>query len=177
MVLYIILFIVLLIIILLGVALIRAVLIKKECGDSKPYDMEKDGIDPKLHAEHLSRMIQVASVSRRGSNDLTKIYEMHKRLEELYPLIHSKLEVKDIDGALLYRWKGKDSAKAPVLLMSHHDVVEAVGEWKYPPFPELSQTAESGDEVLLIRKVRYVQYWKVWNIFCQKDFSLHGTFT
>lgn len=83
MVLYIILFIVLLIIILLGVALIRAVLIKKECGDSKPYDMEKDGIDPKLHAEHLSRMIQVASVSRRGSNDLTKIYEMHKRLEEI----------------------------------------------------------------------------------------------
>ena len=134
MVLYIILFIVLLIIILLGVALIRAVLIKKECGDSKPYDMEKDGIDPKLHAEHLSRMIQEASVSRRGSNDLTKIYEMHKRLEELYPLIHSKLEVKDIDGALLYRWKGKDSEKAPVLLMSHHDVVEAVGEWKYPPF-------------------------------------------
>lgn len=44
-------------------------------------------------------------------------------------MIHSKLEVKDIDGALLYRWKGKDSAKAPVLLMSHHDVVEAVGEW------------------------------------------------
>lgn len=121
-------------ILLLIAALIRTQLIKKECGNAKPYDMDKDGIAPEIHAEHLSKMIQVASVSRRGNNDLTKIYEMHKRLEELYPLIHKNLEITDIDGALLFRWKGKNPEKAPVLLMSHHDVVEAVGEWKYPPF-------------------------------------------
>ncbi len=123
-----------LILILLIIALIRSILIKKECGTEIPYNMDTDGINPSLHAENLSKMIQIDSVSRRGNDDLTKVYEMHKRLEELYPLIHSNLEVTDIDGALLYRWKGKDSAKPPVLLMSHHDVVEAVGEWKYPPF-------------------------------------------
>lgn len=122
------------ILLLLIIAFIHSIMIKKECGSETPYNMEKDSINPKLHAENLSKMIQVASVSRRGNDDLTTIYEMHKRLEELYPLIHSKLETKDIDGALLYRWKGKDSKKSPVLLMSHHDVVEAVGDWKYPPF-------------------------------------------
>ena len=123
-----------LIAILLFIALIRTEIIKKECGAEIPYNMEKEGINPSLHAERLSKMIQVASVSRRGNGDLTKIYEMHRRLEELYPLIHSRLEVKDIDGALLYKWKGKNRQKAPVLLMSHHDVVEAAGDWKYPPF-------------------------------------------
>ena len=87
-------------ILLLIAALIRTQLIKKECGNAKPYDMDKDGIAPEIHAEHLSKMIQVASVSRRGNNDLTKIYEMHKRLEELYPLIHKNLEITDIDGAV-----------------------------------------------------------------------------
>lgn len=123
-----------LIAILLFIALIHTEMIKKECGTEIPFDMEKEGINPRLHAEHLSKMIQIASVSRRENSDLTKIYEMHKRLEELYPLIHKSLEVKDIDGALLYRWKGKDKEKVPVLLMSHHDVVEATGNWKYPPF-------------------------------------------
>lgn len=107
-----------LIAILLFIALIRTEIIKKECGAEIPYNMEKEGINPSLHAERLSKMIQVASVSRRGNGDLTKIYEMHRRLEELYPLIHSRLEVKDIDGALLYKWKGKNRQKAPVLLMS-----------------------------------------------------------
>lgn len=121
-------------VLLLLIALIRTLMIKKECGDSRPYDMERDGIAPLQHAEHLSAMLQVPSVSRRGSTDLTEIYRMHERLEALYPRIHKSLSRVDLDGALLYHWKGQHPERQPILLMSHHDVVEAVGDWKYPPF-------------------------------------------
>ena len=57
------------ILILLGIAAIRAIVIKKEYGDDKPFDMEKDSIDWKTHAEHLSRIIQVPTVSIRGNTD------------------------------------------------------------------------------------------------------------
>ncbi|MEE0982323.1 MAG: M20/M25/M40 family metallo-hydrolase, partial [Acutalibacteraceae bacterium] len=51
----------------------------------------------------------------------------------LFPTVHEKLEKTEIDGNLLFKWKGKSSDK-PILIMSHQDVVEATGEWKYPPF-------------------------------------------
>lgn len=118
----------------LAIAFIRAIFIKKERVDGSPYDADREGIDASLHAQNLSKMLQVPCVSIRGSKDLSKIYDFHKRLEELYPQIHSKLEKVDIDGALLFKWKGLHSDKKPILLMSHQDVVEASGEWKYPPF-------------------------------------------
>ena len=37
------------------------------------------------------------------------------------------------DGSLLYKWAGNGKAE-PILLMSHHDVVEAGGEWEHEPF-------------------------------------------
>ena len=119
---------------LLLVAFIRAILIKKEHIDGTPYDMEKESIDANLHAQNLSKMLQVPCVSIRGSSDLTRIHEFHKILEELYPLIHSKLEKTDLDGALLFKWTGLHSEQKPILLMSHQDVVEASGVWKYPAF-------------------------------------------
>lgn len=39
-----------LIAILLFIALIRTEIIKKECGAEIPYNMEKEGINPSLHA-------------------------------------------------------------------------------------------------------------------------------
>lgn len=134
MLLYSIFFIILILLVLFGIAVINAIRLKKDYVNGKPYDTEKDGINPEKHAKNLSEMIQIPSVSVRGNSDLTYIYKMHEKLEELYPLIHSKLEKTDIDGALLYRWKGKNPDRLPILLMSHHDVVEATGEWKYPAF-------------------------------------------
>lgn len=122
------------ILILLGIAAIRAIVIKKEYGDDKPFDMKKDSIDWKTHAEHLSRIIQVPTVSIRGNTDKTQIYKLHDLFREIYPNIHRVCEVTDIDGALLFRWKGRDSSKRPILLMSHQDVVEATGKWQHEPF-------------------------------------------
>ena len=41
--------------------------------------------------------------------------------------------MEDFDGSLLIKWAGK-SSDAPILLMSHHDVVEACGAWTHQPF-------------------------------------------
>ena len=54
-------------------------------------------------------------------------------LEKLFPLVHEKLEKTEIDGNLLFYWKGESSEK-PILLMSHQDVVPAEGEWSHEPF-------------------------------------------
>lgn len=120
--------------VLFAICFIRAVKIKKPYPESKYFDEETDGINSKQHAEHLSKIIQVPTISLLGVKDNTQIYKMHELLEELYPLIHKNLEKIDIDGALLFRWKGKNSEAEPVLLMSHMDVVDATGKWKHPPF-------------------------------------------
>ena len=66
-------------------------------------------------------------------DEVEKYLEFHKVLEELFPLVHKELQKTEIDGNLLYYWKGKSSEK-PILLMSHQDVVPAEGEWIHAPF-------------------------------------------
>lgn len=108
---------------------------KKEFADDKPFDPYKDGIDCDTHAEHLSKIIQVPTVSIRGRNDNTEIYKFHDLLEQQYPNIHRVCECVDIDGALLFIWRGKDKNRNPICLMSHQDVVPADSEkWKYDAF-------------------------------------------
>lgn len=117
------------------IAVLRAVFMKKEFADDKPFDPYKDGIDCDTHAEHLSKIIQVPTVSIRGRNDNTEIYKFHDLLEQQYPNIHRVCERVDIDGALLFIWRGEDKNRNPICLMSHQDVVPADSEkWKYDAF-------------------------------------------
>ena len=81
----------------------------------------------------FSKMIQKETVSYNDVKDRTKFREFHALLKELFPSLFKVVTVEDFDGSLLLIWKGKSSEK-PILLMNHHDVVEAQGEWKYPPF-------------------------------------------
>ncbi len=85
------------------------------------------------YAEKLSQMVRVDTVSVPDTNQREKFLEFHRVLEELFPLVHQRLEKTEIDGNLLYFWKGKSSQK-PLVLMSHQDVVPAEGEWIHPPF-------------------------------------------
>ena len=86
------------------------------------------------YAEILSRLIRVETVSSRESNDISKFLEFHKVLREVFPNFFDTVECEEFEGSLLLKWKGTDSSLKPVMLMNHHDVVEASGEWKYPPF-------------------------------------------
>ena len=87
----------------------------------------------KEYAAELARLIRIETVSVLGQKDLSKFYELHALLRELFPELFAVCEVEDFDGSLLLRWKGKGNGE-PILLMNHHDVVEAPGEWRYPPF-------------------------------------------
>ncbi|MBR0353281.1 MAG: M20/M25/M40 family metallo-hydrolase [Oscillospiraceae bacterium] len=87
----------------------------------------------RIYAAKLSEMVKVETVSYHGIDQREKFLGFHKVLEELFPLVHAKLEKTEIDGNLLFCWKGK-SGERPVVLMSHQDVVPAEGEWLHGPF-------------------------------------------
>ena len=86
------------------------------------------------YAQILSGLIQAETVSDNGDKDLSKFEKFHQLLRETFPKLFSTVSVENFDGSLLLRWQGKDSGKQPLLLMSHHDVVEASGDWSHPPF-------------------------------------------
>ena len=119
-----------LLVLLLLIALARTLLTGAKRSDWAP---ERDPEREALCAEKLSKMVQVETVSRLGEEQREKFLCFHRRLEELFPLVHETLEKTEIDGNLLFFWKGQ-SAEKPVVLMSHQDVVPAEGEWKHPPF-------------------------------------------
>ena len=85
------------------------------------------------YGQRLSKMIQTETISSRYDTDRSKFYNFHKVLEELFPNIHARCEKHDFNGSLLFKWSGKGSS-APIMLMSHQDVVEAGGTWEHGAF-------------------------------------------
>lgn len=85
------------------------------------------------YAQGLSRLIQAETISTENQTDKAKFYAFHQLLREQFPDLFAACVFEDFDGSILLRWPGK-SAQAPILLMNHHDVVEANGSWTYPPF-------------------------------------------
>lgn len=82
-------------------------------------------------------MIQAETVSETGQTDVSKFRRFHGLLQELFPSVFRVCEFKDYNGSLLLRWPGKtkpDPSGQGLMLMNHHDVVSAGGEWKHPPF-------------------------------------------
>ena len=118
------------IVLLLLIAVVRTLLMPKKKSDYKANEDEKESL---RLAEKLSTMIKYDTTSHANIHEVDKFLGFHKVLEELFPLVHRNLEKTEIDGNLLFYWKGKSSEK-PILLMSHQDVVPAEGEWKHEPF-------------------------------------------
>ena len=119
-----------LVLLLLLISLVRTLFIPSRRSEYVPApDPARTG----EYAEKLSRMVRVETVSVPGENQREKFLAFHRELESLFPLVHQKLEKTEIDGNLLFFWKGKSSEK-PLVLMSHQDVVPAEGEWSHAPF-------------------------------------------
>jgi len=112
------------------IAVIRALMLPKK---QTTYTLSDDTARVDAYAEKLSRMVQIETISDRNETDITKFLNFHKLLEELFPRVFAACEKVEIDGNLLLKWKGQSSTD-PIMLISHMDVVEATGEWKYPPF-------------------------------------------
>lgn len=116
-----------LVVLLLLIAVVRTLLCPKRKSNYKP---SPDPQRERLCAEKLAAMIRCKTLS---SADYQAFLELHQLLEELFPLVHAHLEKFEVDGNLLYHWKGKSDTR-PIVLMSHQDVVPAEGEWERPPF-------------------------------------------
>ena len=116
---------------LLAASLVRTLLLVPP--KRSAYEPAPDPERARRYAEKLSAMVQVETVSVPGADQREKFLAFHRTLEKLFPLVHEKLEKTEIDGNLLFFWKGKSSAR-PLVLMSHQDVVPAEGEWIRPPF-------------------------------------------
>ncbi|MCY1150934.1 MAG: M20/M25/M40 family metallo-hydrolase [Sphaerochaetaceae bacterium] len=87
-----------------------------------------------LYSSKLAKMIQCETVSIFNVKQKEKFDNFHEVLRELFPHVFETCEVVDIEGSLLFKWSSKSPNGEPVLFMSHQDVVEASGDWKYPPF-------------------------------------------
>ena len=119
-----------LLLLLLAASLVRTLLIP---GKRSDYEPAPDPERADAYAAKLSAMVRQETVSVPGEDQREKFLAFHRVLEELFPLVHEKLEKTEIDGNLLFFWKGRSSAR-PLVLMSHQDVVPAEGEWRKPPF-------------------------------------------
>lgn len=96
--------------------------------------------DKELYVDHLQKMCRIPTVSSADyrKTRVSDFLELHKVLEECYPIVHQKM-TKEVVGlcGLLYSYKTtKPSGKLPLLMTAHQDVVPE-GDWsmwKYPPF-------------------------------------------
>ena len=129
-VLYILLGLLALLLCLLLAAVVRTLMTPRKTSD---YIPRPDPERAKRYAETLAEMVRCETVSYPDTNQREKFLGFHKVLEELFPLVHQRLEKTEIDGNLLFYWKGRHHNK-PLVLMSHQDVVPAEGTWEHAPF-------------------------------------------
>ncbi|MDE6659962.1 MAG: M20/M25/M40 family metallo-hydrolase, partial [Eubacterium sp.] len=87
-----------------------------------------------FYIARLQEMIRCKTVSVENSYDDTEFAKLRAVMEQLFPTIHQKAE-KHIfsDDCWIYKISGKDTNRN-IMLMSHHDVVAADGEWEHEPF-------------------------------------------
>lgn len=119
-----------LIALLILIALVHTLLGKKKVSLYAPNEDEEESL---RLAKKLSEMVKYDTTSHAGVDEREKFLGFHEVLKNLFPLVHEHLEKTEIDGNLLFFWKGK-SDKKPILLMSHQDVVPAEGKWEHEPF-------------------------------------------
>ena len=119
-----------LLLLLLLAAVIRTALLP---GKTSDYVPAPDPERAESCARKLSAMVRCDTVSVPGEYPAEKFAAFRKVLEELFPLVHQSLEKTEIDGNLLYFWRGEKHDK-PLVLMSHQDVVPAEGDWLHDPF-------------------------------------------
>lgn len=127
-------------VICLVVAVIRAIKIKAKPAEGEgkaTYTPEEEA----KYAKMLSAMVQVPTISVPESEkagkevDISEFDKLQAVMEENFPLIFKNTEITKFEGNILFRWKGKDSTKEPILLMGHQDVVPAAETtWEHDPF-------------------------------------------
>lgn len=98
-------------------------------------------VDANAAAEHLAAALRFRTVAQADGlpAEPAEMAGLDRYLEATFPRVRAALSREVVNGySLLYTWRGADPALAPVLLLSHLDVVpvESAGgrAWSVPPF-------------------------------------------
>jgi carboxypeptidase PM20D1 len=98
-------------------------------------------VDLDRATQHLAEAVRLRTVSHQdpAENDAAEWDRLHAWLVETYPAAHAAMQREVVAGhTLVYTWPGTDTARRPVVLLAHHDVVPVTagteGEWRHPPF-------------------------------------------
>ena len=112
--------------------LLRTLFIPVRRSDYKPAQDEERALK---YASKLSEMIRCDTTSYAETDQREVFLNYHKTLEKLFPLVHEHLEKTEIDGSLLFKWKGEND-KYPLIMMGHQDVVpvQQIEAWTHGPF-------------------------------------------
>ena len=124
--------------IIIGVVLFNTLMLNSKQVTSE--NLEKIALSNDVF-QNLSKGLQYPTISysENAIPDSIAFFGFHRFLEKAFPLTHEKLSLKKISTySLLYTWKGSDSSKKPIILMSHQDVVPVdqptLNDWEAGPF-------------------------------------------
>jgi carboxypeptidase PM20D1 len=128
--------------VLIVVLVLRAATVKSRQIQAAPV---KDlTIDSRAAAERLAGAIRFPTVSHENGQNVEKaaFLGLHEHLQRSFPRVHAALTRETVaDYSLLYTWKGTNPNLAPILLMSHQDVVPVEPgtekDWTHPAFSGL----------------------------------------
>ncbi|WVQ96848.1 hypothetical protein IAU59_003955 [Kwoniella sp. CBS 9459] len=127
-------------------------LLKDTCGQAEPLLPSLEVHNTSKVWDHKQKIIEwhqgVIRVPTQiyddiGDSDVDERWkpfgELHKYLEESYPLVHKHLKKTNINTyGLIFEWEGTDPSLQPVFLAAHQDVVPVLPEtrdqWVHDPF-------------------------------------------
>ncbi len=89
--------------------------------------------------EHLAEAVKCATNSYKDHVDTAEFKKLRALIDTTFPLCREKMQQKTIDSfSLVYKWTGKDTSLAPIILLAHLDVVPvegaALNTWQQPPY-------------------------------------------
>jgi len=118
----------------LGVAVVRTLAMKPTAAKTAKPPIS-DPARAKAYGEKLSAMVKIETVSSRFDPDREKFRAFQERLKALFPHVFDACEEYHPGDGLVLLLKSENPKGEPILLMSHHDVVEAKSEgWDHGPF-------------------------------------------
>ena len=122
------------VLIFIGVLIFNALKVKLKSRKLTDEIIHKSKEEQTEYAHKLGEMIRCKTVSEKDRYDDTEFKKLRETVESLFPLEHEKCERMSFsDDCWIYRLKGKDENRN-IMVMSHHDVVDAKGEWLHPGF-------------------------------------------
>lgn len=86
------------------------------------------------YSSRLAEMIKCKTVSVKDEFNEAEFLKLRGVVVNLFPLVHQRAEIMVFsDDCWIYKIKGSDESRN-IMLMSHHDVVDADDKWSVEPF-------------------------------------------